>query len=101
MRTIPIRRTGTRHTFFMGGDRELVLLTALLSGVLILLGQTWLSFFYGVGLWFGGLYVCRLMSKNDPMMRMVYMRHRLYRSYYPPRATPFRDNTTTQARQYR
>jgi len=100
MRTIPIRRTGTRHTLFMGGDRELVLLTGLLSGVLILLGQTWLSFFYGVGLWLGGLYICRLMSKRDPQMRYVYMRHRIYKGYYPARSTPFRFNTLTQARQY-
>ena len=101
MRTIPIHRAGTRHTLFMGGDRELVLLTALLSGVLVLLGQTWLSLFYGVGLWFGGLYVCRLMSKRDPMMRAVYMRHRMYKGYYPPRSTPFRFNTLTQERQFR
>jgi type IV secretion system protein VirB3 len=85
----------------MGGDRELVLLAALLSGVLVVLGQTWLSLMYGAGLWFGGLYLCRLMSKKDPLMRMVYMRHRIYRAYYPARSTPYRINTPAQARQYR
>ena len=101
MRAIPIRRTGTRVNLFMGGDRELVLMSALLAGTAIFMGQTWLSFFFGMGLWFASLYVCRLMSKADPRMRHVYMRHRLYKAFYAARSTPFRVNTSTQARQYR
>ncbi|WP_279061794.1 hypothetical protein [Bilophila wadsworthia] len=37
------------------------------------------------------------MAKADPLLRFVYIRHRAYQAYYPPRSTPFRVNT----REYR
>ena len=47
---------------------------------------------FGLMLWFGALFVCRLMAKADPKMRPVYLRHRRYQAYYSARSTPFRDN---------
>ena len=54
--------------------------------------MTWFSAVYGLLLWFGGLAILRSMAKSDPLMRKVYLRHRLYRKYYPPRSTPWRVN---------
>lgn len=93
LRTIPIRRSGNRANLFMGGDRELVMFSGLLSGILIFAAQDWLSIVIGFVLWFFALKVLRLMAKSDPDMRAVYLRQRSYKSYYPARSTPFRYNT--------
>lgn len=85
----------------MGGDRELVMFAGLLAGALVFSAQEWLATVFGILLWVGALYALRRMAKSDPNMRRVYLRHRLYKGYYPARSTPFRENTARQARQYR
>ena len=94
LRTIPIRRAGNRENLFMGGDRELVMFSGLLAGALIFSAQEIRATVFGIGLWFGALFVCRLMAKSDPKLRYVYLRHRRYKTYYPARSTPYRENTT-------
>lgn len=93
LRTIPIRRSGNRINLFMGGDRELIMFSGLLSGILIFSAQDWMSICIGIALWFLSLKVLRLMAKSDPQMRAVYLRQRRYKSYYPARSTPFRENS--------
>lgn len=101
LRKIPIRRAGNRMNLFMGGDRELVMVSGLLAGALIFSAQDWRATVFGIALWFGALYACRLMAKSDPKMRQVYMRHRKYLTYYPPRSTPHRTNSPRQGKQYK
>ena len=101
LRTIPIRRAGNRHNLFMGGDRELVMFAGLLAFALIFSAQELRATAFGLVLWFGTLYFCRLMAKHDPKMRQVYLRHRRYARYYPPRSTPFRANSASQGRSYK
>ena len=101
LRNIPIRRAGNRDNLFMGGDRELVMFSGLAAGALIFSAQDLRASVFGVALWFGALFTCRLMAKSDPKMRNVYMRHRRYRTYYPPRSTPFRLNSSSQGKQYK
>ena len=101
LRAIPIRRAGNRDNLWMGGDREAVMFSGLLAGALIFSAQELRATVFGLVLWFGALYVFRLMAKADPKMRLVYMRHRRYKAYYAPRSTPFRDNTKGQARTYK
>lgn len=100
LRRVPIRRAGNRDNLFMGGDRELVMLSGLLSVVLIFSVQSLVSAVIGVLLWFVALFLLRQMAKADPRMRRVYLRNRRYQAYYAPRSTPFRINTPAQARQY-
>lgn len=64
----------------------------LLAFALIFSAQELRAAVFGLVLWFGALFVCRLMAKADPKMRSVYLRHRRYQAYYPARSTPFRDN---------
>lgn len=92
LRTIPIRRSGNRHSLFMGGDRELVMFTGLLAFALIFSAQELRATFVGIALWFISLWLFRLMAKSDPMMRQVYLRHRKYNAYYPAKSTPYRLN---------
>lgn len=92
LRTIPIRQSGNRVTLFLGGDRELVMFSGLLSAILVLATQDWLAGIIGIVLWFLSLKILRLMAKSDPQMRAIYLRQRRYQSYYAPRSTPFRKN---------
>ena len=92
LRTIPIRRSGNRHSLFMGGDRELVMFTGLLAFALIFSAQELRATFVGIALWFISLWLFRLMAKSDPMMRQVYLRHRKYNAYYAAKSTPYRLN---------
>jgi len=101
LRTIPIRRAGNRHNLFMGGDRELVMFTGLMAFALIFSAQELRATVVGLVLWFGALYMFRLMAKSDPKMRQVYIRQRRYKRYYPARSTPFRINPTSQGKQYK
>lgn len=100
LRTVPLRRAGNRHNLFMGGDRELVMFTGLMAFALVFSAQELRASVVGIVLWFGALYLLRLMAKSDPQMRSVYLRHRRYRPYYAARSTPFRNNTASQGRQY-
>lgn len=101
LRTVPIRRSGTRANLFMGGDRELVMLAGLLAGALVFSAQEWRATVFGIVLWVVALYALRLAAKSDPRMRHVYLRHALlYKKYYPARSTPFRENTRNQGEQY-
>lgn len=101
LRAIPIRRAGNRDNLFMGGDRELVMFSGLMAGALIFSAQEMRATIFGILLWFGALFVFRLMAKYDPKMRHVYLRHRRYKSYYPARSTPFRENTRQQRKSYK
>jgi type IV secretory pathway TrbD component len=77
----------------MGGDREMVMFSGLLAGALIFSAQEVRALLFGIALWFGALFVFRLMAKADPKLRHIYLRHRKYKAYYPPRSTPYRENT--------
>ena len=100
LRTVPLRRAGNRHNLFMGGDRELVMFTGLMAFALVFSAQELRATVVGLTLWFGALYLLRLMAKSDLMLRAVYMRHRIYKPYYAARSTPFRLNTASQGKQY-
>lgn len=101
LRKVPIRRIGNRSNLFMGGDRELVMLAGLIAFSLVFNAQEWRAAIIGTSLWVSALFLLRLMAKSDPQMRPVYLRHRRYKAYYAPRATPFRSNGRIQEQQYR
>ena len=101
VRTVPIRRSGNRDNLVLGGDRELVMMSGLLAGALIVSAQEMKAGVFGTLMWLFALHFLRLMAKADPKMRFVYMRQRLYKKYYPPRSTPFRTNGPAEERQYK
>lgn len=91
--------TGLRHTAFhralhrpnlvLGGERELVLTTAVVAGGLAVSALNLPAFLVAAGVW--GLIVSalRMMAKADPQMSKVYLRHLKFRRHYPPRSRPF------------
>ena len=108
LRRIPIRRVGSRETLFMGGDRELVMLTGLLSFAMLFsavqvssMTLRMIIIVSAITLWVLGLAGFRKMAKADSKMRHVYLRNNRYKHYYSARSTPYRNNTRTQGKQYR
>lgn len=92
----------TAHTFhqslirpnlILGCDRDLFFIFALATFILVVISQNWTAFFVGLFIWFSSLALLQRVAKSDPLMKSVYLRHRRYQPYYPPRSTPYRVNT--------
>ena len=102
IRPIPIRRVANRPNLFLGGDREMVQMSMLLTFVLVVASQNLYAAIIGLVFWVLALYLLRRLAKYDPLLRFVGLRAiTKYRSYYPPRATPFRNNSATQGARYK
>lgn len=98
---VPIHRGLIRNNLVWGGDREMVLFAGLIAGTLIFYAWEVKAATVGIVFWTFAIWVLRLMAKHDPKMRQTYMRHRIYKAYYPPNSTPWRNNAPSQGRQYR
>ena len=86
MRTVPIHRSLNRINTFMGGDREIVMCSALIAFVAIFFGQSVTSAALGISFWLIVLTAARQINKADPMMRKVYLANLKFRQgYFPPR----------------
>lgn len=67
------RSSMNRPNLLIGADRRIVLGTAVISGGMVFVLQTWFSFTLGIALWVGVLFAARTMAKADPIMREVYV----------------------------
>ena len=101
LESVVIHRSLTRTNLVLGADRELVMFSGLMAGTLVFYSWDIQAAVVGVLFWFFALFTLRLMAKHDPKLRQVYMRHRIYKAYYPPLSTPWRNNPDSQAKQYR
>lgn len=90
MRLLPIRRSLHRHSLVMGGERELVMLSALLAMLVGVGGMSWSSSIVAVAFWLVALFVLRRMAKADPCMSKVWMTHVKQQDFYPARSKPWR-----------
>lgn len=89
LRQTPIQRVLYRENLLLGGERELVMFTALVAGGIIISAQNIISVVVGVPLYVVVVYLLRMMAKVDPFMSKVYTRQLRYQAYYAPRSTPF------------
>jgi type IV secretion system protein VirB3 len=94
-RVAPVYQSVIRPLLFLGGDRELTMMTGLLCASAVFAVQTWQSVMWGVGVWTIALYFLRLMAKSDPLLRDIYLRHVAYKAFYPARSTPWRRDFKT------
>ncbi|MFM2625780.1 conjugal transfer protein TrbD [Vibrio parahaemolyticus] len=72
-----------RSHLFLGGERELVLITALFCLVLIVILQDAIAAIVGVILWSVLIPIYRRMASTDPRMTKVYQNYARYQSFYP------------------
>ena len=90
LRRLPVHRVLHRPALFLGGERELALMTLIIAGGLAVSGMNLVSFVVGGILWFCSIPVFRWMAKSDPQMTKVYIRQLKYCGYYPARSRPYR-----------
>ena len=85
-RLVPIHQSFLQPLLVVGVERELFVITAMLSGILIFsLDNLYLSV-AGAVLWLATLPALQALAKADPQMSRVYLRHARYVRYFPARA---------------
>ena len=85
-REIVVHLSCNRPNLLLGGDRELVLLSAVLSAMLAFVIATWWGAVSGIVLWIFAVAVLNRLGKADPLMRQTYVRHIRYQSFYPAKS---------------
>ena len=86
----PIARVLSRHNLLIGGEREPVLVSALVCGGVALSSMTLIGFGVCGALWVCSLAVWRWMAKADPQMTLIYQRSLRFRGFYPAYSRPYR-----------
>ncbi len=94
-REVPFHESANRPNLLLGGDREMVLVFAILAAMLVFAVMKWWSVVAGVVLWLTAVGVLARMGKADPLLRRVYIRHIRYRDFYPAKSRLFAPPTTT------
>jgi len=86
---IPIHASLNRPLLILGGERNLVLMLAVIAGVFIFsLAQFW-AFIAGILLWLTGQWALAQAAKYDPLLSRIGPRHVRYRRHYPAGSSPF------------
>jgi type IV secretion system protein VirB3 len=97
-REVPFHDSANRPNLLLGGDRELVLVFAILAAMLVFAVMKWWSVLAGIALWLAAVAVLARMGKVDPLLRHVYVRHIRYRDFYPAKCRLDTPQTTTPMR---
>ena len=88
-REIIIHPSLNRPNQLLGRDRELVLLTILISVSLAFSLATLWGVLLAIGFWVGAIAILQRMGKADPMLRQVYTRHIRYGLFYSAKSGLF------------
>ena len=89
LQNIDIYSALNKPNLIFGADRELMLITGLISFALIFTGATLITSVIGIALFFVCGLLLRLMAKSDPLMRQIFIRQNKYKKFYYPQSTPF------------
>ncbi len=76
-----------RRTTVLGGDRELVMFSALLCLLTALGGLNLISAALSLAFWLAALYWFRRWHKIDPLLRHVWLRQRSQQDFYPAKTS--------------
>lgn len=90
--SVPIHQSLNRPMMLLGGERNLVLMLAVLAGVFIFsLMQLWATLL-GVSLWVVGIWILGRAGNFDHQLSKTGPRHLRYKRFYPSASTPFAPN---------
>jgi type IV secretory pathway TrbD component len=81
----PIRKSLLRPLLVLGGERELVMASGMLTAILVFSVANPVAAGIGIAFWVASLAVFGRMAKNDPQLLKVYIRHVNKKLYYPAR----------------
>ena len=94
--SVPIHQSLLRPLLVMGGERQLVLMLGVISGVMIIsLAQLW-SAILGISMWVIGQYFLSRAAEYDADLSKTGIRHLRYKKHYPAASTPFAGNREIQ-----
>lgn len=98
LRVAPLHQACNRVTLLLGADRRLAIMSGAMGAVVIVgsLGPAGLNVFLVLGAAFisgSMLWAARRLAKADPQMLDIYLRHKVYRKFYPAQSTPWKVNT--------
>lgn len=88
LRVRPVCRIGHRPIMFLGGDRDVIGMSAIAGATMAIFGGSWQGRVLGALLVLGGLAWARALVKRDPFWLPIYRRRMTYRNAYPARSAP-------------
>jgi type IV secretion system protein TrbD len=88
LQKLPFPRAFHRANLILGGERELVLVTAILAGALVVASPTWLNLAIALGGWLLGLMILRKLAQNDANLSRLYLRSLKYKPAYHAYSRP-------------
>lgn len=86
MRQVTIHQSINRPTLFLGCDRELALITALVCALIAYFNLNIIGVICAIALWLASVYALQQLAKADVFMRKVALRHRIYADHYPAKS---------------
>lgn len=89
LNAIPLYSALSKPNLFMGAERELIMMLALISLTMIFVALSLQSLILGVAIWFIVSFFLRSMAKSDPIMSKIYVQQLKYQKFYPAHSTPF------------
>jgi len=89
LQRIPVYQALNKPMLFMGGERELMMMSGLLSLTMIFVGMTFQSAILGIVSWVITSTALRMMAKKDPLMSKIYIQHLKYQKYYRAKPSAF------------
>lgn len=78
-----------KPNLIFGADRELILMTGVIAFALFFTGLTLVTTITAILILVISSFFLRLMAKNDPLMRQIFIRQVKYKKFYFARSTPF------------
>ncbi|MBN2823904.1 MAG: VirB3 family type IV secretion system protein [Campylobacterales bacterium] len=87
--TIPIYAALNKPNLVLGGERELMLFTGLISATMIFVALSFQSAIVGILIWIIFSSLIRMMAKADPLMSKIYIKQLVHQHYYPAHAHSF------------
>lgn len=79
-----------RAPLVMGGEREPVMVSALIAFIVGAGGMTLVSAVTAFAFWLLALFVLRHTAKTDPQLLQVWLRHIKQQDFYAAQSSPFR-----------
>ncbi|RYZ90876.1 MAG: conjugal transfer protein TrbD [Proteobacteria bacterium] len=87
----PMHSALNKENLLLGGERELVLVSALISVALGMLGHSLFSISAAGVIWVSSLYFLRRMALSDPELSKIYVRHLKSNGFFFAKSRPWRD----------
>lgn len=78
-----------KPNLIFGADRELILMTGVVSFALFFTGLTMVTTLTAIVILMINSFFLRLMAKSDPLMRHIFIRQVKYNRFYYAKSTPF------------